>query len=215
MTSLAARFTLILDRLGAAVAAFMVRQARGPLVVALGTGLFVEQVAPSPHRVIPGETWLLLVRRAERLAGRFRILVGRWQSGTLPPPRPGGGARAGQGAGQGAVPAPRRQALRLPRERGWINKRLAETGQCAAHLHLLLQDGEMARFLAQVPRAGRLLRPLCHALAVDLPAALALPARPRQPRRRPPVPAVREGTPDRPLPAYVLTAGRAWKKRGD
>jgi len=212
MLSITARITHILERLGAAVAIFVARQVRGPLVVGMGTGLYVEKIAPSPYRAIPGETWRLLVHRVGRLSVRFRRLVARWRAGTLPPPRRPSARRVREG--QGAAPMLRADAPRLPRERGWINKRIAGTAPCAGHLQALLHDEDLARFLAEVPRAGRLLRPLCHALGLDLPDALNLSARPRPPRRRPPAPVPPDGTPVRPLPAYVATAGRAWKKRG-
>ena len=78
------RFTHILGRLRAAVATFVARQARGPRVVVLGDRTYVEKVEPTPHRPIATETWVLLIRRIERLSHRFRRLVERWKAG-LPP----------------------------------------------------------------------------------------------------------------------------------
>ena len=73
--------------------------------------------------------------------------------------------------------------------------------------------------LATAPQAGRLLRPLCHALAVDLPACLRRPSRPRaRPRAPRPAPAPQPPAPQPPAPQppaprfepYVAAAARAW-----
>ena len=210
MLETAARFTRILHSLRNAVATFVARQARGPLVVVLGTRTYVEKPTPSPHRPIPTEIWILLIHRVERLSRRFRRLVECWRTGTLPVPRP---ARAPRATPRARTAPP---ALRLPRERGWINRRIAESGPCAGDLLMLLQQSDLPRLVAEVPRAGRLLRPLCHALALDLPAWLALPPRPRPAKVRPPravPPTPGAGLPDRKPPRYVLAAARAWKKR--
>ncbi len=208
MLAIAAHLALIIGRLGTAVSGFLAQQGRAPRVVLLGTRFFVEEVRPNLHRPIPAATWALLLRRVERLAERFQSLVARWHDGTLRPPR------------TPTTPAPRPQRApyaRLPRERGWINRRVAAAASCAGNLHGLLQRPEMAGFLAEVPRAGRLLRPLCHALAIDPPAFLRLPPRPRPPRvrRAPPRPPAFGRLPtDRPLEPYVRAAARAWKKSG-
>ena len=160
-------FTGILGRLRQAVAVFVARQAEGPLVVMIGTRVYAQVIAPSPHAIIPTATWLLLTERLGRLAQRFRALVARLQAGRLAPPRaPRAGIRAAR------PPAPR-----LPAERGWINARVAEAAPCAGQLQMLIQDPATADLLARAPQAGRLLRPLCRALALDLPDWLRLPPR--------------------------------------
>lgn len=76
----------------------------------------------------------------------------------------------------------------------------------------------MRDFVQQVPRAGRLLRPLCRMLGVTPPDYLRLPPRARaakQPEKgskatNPPEP---EASTDRPLPKYVLAAARAWRSK--
>jgi len=207
MLSIAAHLTLIIGRLGTAVSRFVALQGRAPRVVLLGTRYFTEEIRPSPHRPIPADTWNLLIRRVSRLAERFQTLVARWHAGAIAPPRP-----------QAAAPAPRQDRapyLRLPRERGWISKRVAEAGPCAGNLRDWSQQPELSRFLAEVPRAGRLLRPLCHALGLDPPQCLKLPPRPRAkrpPRPRKP-PAFGRMPTDHPLPSYVRATVRAWKKR--
>ena len=76
----------------------------------------------------------------------------------------------------------------------------------------------MAEIIAASPGAARTMRPLCRIHGINLPPALRrakLPPRPPKPPRqkpRPPAPpAALPGTPDRPLPAYIRAAVRAWK----
>jgi hypothetical protein len=207
MLDVAARFDLILSRLQQAVARFLLREAALPYAVWLGTRLFVAAPALSPHRRIPAETWHLLIARAQRLALRFRRLVQAWQAGTLKPPRP---ARR-PGADAGSPAAAKTTAMRLPQERGWINKRIPEAAPCAGLLGALLQWPALERFHAEVPRAGRLLRPICHALGQDPPPWLRLPPRRPAPRPAAPTPAA-PPVPQRPLQPYVRAAARAWKR---
>lgn len=206
MLDFAGRLTHIVALLCRVVAAHVARLDRGPRHVWIGTRAFVEIAAPGPHRPIPRDTWALLTRRITRLAERFRRLVQHWQAGTLPRLRPGRPPR----------PTPRPAAPALPRERGWINKRLPGTAPCAGLLDAMLQAPALRDFAAEVPRAGRLLRPICHALAIEHPAWLKLPPRPAPRRPSPPPsppPASIPGTPDRPLQPYVRAVVRAWKNR--
>ena len=76
---------------------------------------------------------------------------------------------------------PRPAYTRLPTTRGWINARIPDAAPCAGTLILLLQDPEMPALVRAAPQTGRLLRPLCRALAVDLPDWLRLPPRPPSP----------------------------------
>lgn len=203
MSHLVPRLSRILGYLCTAVADFMARRAWEPASVILGDRVYVPKLAPSPHRPVAPEVWRLLLTRLERLSRRFQRLVDGWRAGTLREPR------KRHVAGQGAMP--RALGLRLPRERGWINKRVDAAAQCAGLLHGFLQDREeLPRFLAEVPRAARLLRPLCHALGLDMPQAHRLPRRVRPPR---PAPVPIAPAQDRPLPRHVRAAARAWKKR--
>jgi hypothetical protein len=71
----------------------------------------------------------------------------------------------------------------------------------------VLQSPEMAALLAASPQAGRILRPLCRALAFELPG---LPPRPKaKPRPRRPRAARPKPEPFRiPLPRGVISAAR-------
>jgi hypothetical protein len=57
------------------------------------------------------------------------------------------------------------------------------------HVYALLADPDTQALVAAAPQAGRILRPLCHTIGVELPDWLKLPKRPRKPRPpKPPKP---------------------------
>ena len=72
--------------------------------------------------------------------------------------------------------------------------------------------------LAEAPQAGRILRPLCHALGLPEPIWLQRPPTPKpqrpatRARAEPEAGPHAQPTPDRPLPPYIRAAARAWKK---
>ena len=115
----------------------------------------------------------------------------------------------------GAGPLPR-----LSRRFAWVIGYIGyRAAGCASQLNHLLQQPGVAEIIAASPGAARTMRPLCRILGIDLPPALRrakLPPRPPTPPRqkpRPPAPpAAPPGTPDRPLPAYIRAAVRAWKR---
>lgn len=124
--------------------------------------------------------WLLLNNYLVRTRLRLLRLIALWQANALPPPRP----RAGRSRKAPATPAPR-----PPRARAWMLKRAGHHAAAhAAQLQHLLEQPESRNFLAEVPRAARLLRPLAHLLGLrPLPAPLARPPRRRPaPKPRPP-----------------------------
>jgi hypothetical protein len=112
---------------------------------------------------------VLLWGRLARSAARFERLFARWRAGTLPRPRP---ARAGQRTRRQPHP-------HLPANPAWLVAMVRETAPMATQLQHLLAHPDMAAFLAAAPQAGRILRPLCHMLAVPPP-----------PQTRPPAPTV-------------------------
>ncbi len=134
-------------------------------------------------------------RRIERLLVRFR-------EGKLRPAAP----RATTSMPRG----PRRQAVRMPRKFGW----LLDAGKHNAayftnQLNDLLTTPEMVALLDAAPQARRMLRPLCRALAVDLPWTVAAPRvpKPRKPRKPRPKPEPFKI----PLPRGVITWARREK----
>jgi hypothetical protein len=184
----------------------------------------------APHGdlpLLPGPVWTLLWFRLERLGNRLARLHERWRTNTLPTPRPKTTTRPNSvrkpppqipefpaAAGTKLVDAP----TRLPRGRGWIVKRIPDSGPSAGALHDLLQQADTRTFIEAAPQAARLLRPLCHALGLDQPEWLKLPPRPRPPRK----PRTPRPRPARPLPLthpdlglqpYVIRAARYFIKK--
>jgi hypothetical protein len=180
----------------------------------------------APHGdlpLLPGPVWTLLWFRLERLGNRLTRLYDHWQQGTLPKPRP---KTARPKTTQRPttpqipeLPAPGMPLVnappRLPRGRGWITRRIPESGPSAGQLHDLLQQPNIQDFVQAAPQAARLLRPLCHALGVDQPAWLKLPPRPRAQRRpRPPKPRRLKLTdPTLNLRPYEIAAARYFLKK--
>jgi hypothetical protein len=100
--------------------------------------------------------------RLGRVATRLERLVALWRAGKLPAPR------APRGAVAGATGRGRAGRLALPTSAGWLRRKLGyEVGPYAAQLQNLLTDAECQAFLAAVPQAGRLLRPLLRMLSFD------------------------------------------------
>ena len=136
--------------------------------------------------------------RLRHLAVRFEALAAKVRAGRLP---------AAPVARLRAPPLPQRyrlpgrpQTYRLPRGFGWLLRLVPETVAYGGQVEHLLADPKMTALLAASPQAGRILRPLCHMLAIKPapalaapprakrpgPPAAAFPARRSQPRRFPP-----------------------------
>ena len=133
--------------------------------------------------------------RLERLWLRFR--AGRLRPATLRvvTPRAGGS---------------RKPYTLLPRKWGWLLEGGKHHAAYFTHqLHDLLTSPDMAALLEAAPQAKAMLRPLCRALAVELPWTVTppRPPKPRKPRAPRPAP-----EPFRiPLPRGVLTWARREK----
>ena len=109
---------------------------------------------------------LLLHRRIRGIAGRIERMLVRFRAGRL--------WRVNHRTARlGAI---RRANCALPRRFGWLvqagGHRAAAFGSQLQHV---LNAPEMAELLAASPQAGRLLRPLCRALAIELPGIAATP----------------------------------------
>ena len=213
MISIAIRFVTILTTLRQAISAFAAQQNRAQNLVWLGSTAYAPIIPPNQPARLPDETWTLLYHRLTRLAARFTALFHRWQTETLPTPRP-----ARRLLERSETPAP---AARFPSTRGWVNHRIPDSAACTGQFEALLQDPEFPKFLADAPQAGRLLRPLCHALGLPEPTWLKRPVKPKPQllHTRPPKGAPKSGqdaqppgTPDRPLPPHIRAAARAWRK---
>ncbi len=207
MSNTAARLAWIVERLRTVLGAFMAAQSRAPQLVWIGAQPYLPIASPEALPKLSTETWRFFWNRLGRLANRFQILFDRWHTGRLP-------ARRAARPAQQAHPVKRRLTP-LPRAHGWANRRIPKSAPCAGQLHALLTAPETAAFVAAAPQAGRLLRPLCHALGVALPPWLSLPLRPRPPRAKPAPsrpPETGPLPPQRKPPPYVLAAARVWKR---
>ncbi|MBV9656450.1 MAG: hypothetical protein JOZ42_17985 [Acetobacteraceae bacterium] len=123
-------------------------------------------------------TW----NRLKRLVARFAALVeavaaGRFSTARRTPvadqqPRQlARGSRVQAQTGQVPPPPTYGWLLTLAPE---LNTRIGR-----AQIETLLSDPAFLALLAQAPQAGRILRPLCHMLRIELPEYLRLPPRPR------------------------------------
>ena len=148
---------------------------------------------------------------ADRIRKRFITLYTHWANGTLKPTRnrlrptttpesslPSRSCAGGAGGGPTVPetqPNPETQPTpglsikpKAPRKRGWVTHTAPPCAEAGGWLSYFLQREDLPAFLAEVPRAGRLLRPLCHMLGVTPPEYLKLPPRPRTPRKPKPRP---------------------------
>ena len=157
------------------------------LLAALGAWRMEAALALALYRRISG-----IADRIERMLVRFR--AGRLWRVTQRVARPG---------------ANRRANCALPSRFGWLV--LAGGHQAAAvgsQLQAALNSAEMVELLAASAQAGRILRPLCRALAVELPGTVAKPQgttmqRKTQPRAKPAFEPFRI-----PMPRGVISAAR-------
>jgi hypothetical protein len=150
--------------------------------------------------ILPLCLWL------QRTRDRFNRLAARAAAGRLPRP-----SRPRRAAPRAAAPrtTPR---LALPRRSGWLLRELGDIRHEAAffrnQLERLLDTGEARALLEAIPTAGRLLRPLCHMLALK-PALLEKPKPPRPAPPNPdppraPGPPPRPAMPGPPCPRLAL-----------
>ena len=87
-----------------------------------------------------------------------------------------------------------------PKAYGWLLTLAPElnTRIGRAQIETLLADPALLALLAEAPQAGRILRPLCHMLRIELPACLRLPARARPTAPSAEPRSARESRPSRP-----------------
>jgi hypothetical protein len=174
------------------------------------------------HSWVPNAIAVPLWNRIGRYAARLSRLIALVAANTLPKPcRPRPRPMPAQPAERARKPHPP-----IPRHHGWM---LAAMGWHVAgyrnQLETLLAAPEAAGFLAAAPNAGRLLRPICHMLGIDVPA-LRRPPRPRRqscprprtiPRLEPtpePAPEPAPGPPVRPFCPRLL-ARWPWAPRAE
>ena len=155
---------------------------------------------------LDGQIALLVSKRSGQIFGRIERMLLRFRAGTLPV------------VTSRAVTAKRRDgsAARgptLPRNFGWLVIAGKHHAVCyGLQLQTVLNEPEMVELLAASAQARRVLRPLCRALALEMPWCPAKPKRAISPsdkvsvRKRRPRP---KPEPFRiPLPRGVLSAAR-------
>ena len=199
--------TRIVTTLRAAIGTHLTRQLRAPQPVWLGTRVFLPAEPPRKHPPLPQPVWTLLWQRLARLLTRVETLHHRWRTNTLPTPRTRRPTTP--------RPSPAKPEIRLPCEFAWVLQRIPEAAPASGSLlHLLHNEPDTRRFIEEVPRAARLLRPLCQALGQRQPDWLKLSPRPRKPRPAKPQSERpwRLTDPRLGLQPYVIAAARHSKK---
>ena len=98
--------------------------------------------------------------RIGRIGARLERLIGLWRAGKLPAPR----VRRGRVAGAQV----NKPVSVFPSTPAWLLVAVREAAPFGARLESLLSEAECAEFLAAVPQARRLLRPLCRMLGVGV-----------------------------------------------
>ena len=157
------------------------------IILGLKTAIASNRYMPKARIAFIDVVWM----RLHNMNNRFMRLYQRWKNGTLAKPRPPAPARVRE-----ARPAPR---ISLPRGRLWLIKDTQATAAYAGQLrHFLATHPDIPAFLEAAPQAGRILRPLCHALGINpeaphgvkIPHLAAIAPPPRRPRHpAPPQPA--------------------------
>ena len=152
---------------------------------------------------LDGAVAVLVSNRTGRIFGQIERMLARFRAGSLRRvTRPISTVRArGETAGRGPA---------LPRRFGWLV--VAGKHQAAGYgcqLQHLLNEPDMTALLAASAQARRVLRPLCRALAIELPWTVTpprppKPGKPRKPRPKPEIFKI-------PLPRGVITWARREK----
>ncbi|MDX5932453.1 hypothetical protein [Acidiphilium acidophilum] len=109
---------------------------------------------------LPAPIGLLLYGRLSRLTTRLRDLLARIEAERTKPRRIAA-PRTGRKSTTKPPPV-------LPRRFGWIAQPLPEANAHAQTLRQFLCEPETESLIASDPRIGRILRPLCHLLGIDL-----------------------------------------------
>jgi len=100
--------------------------------------------------------------RIARMRTRLERLIAHWRAGTLPRPRT---SRAGEKRVSVRTPS------LLPTRAGWLPELVRDALAFRSQLEHLLSQEECVAFLAAVPQAGRIMRPLCRMLGIGVTVA--------------------------------------------
>ena len=107
--------------------------------------------------------------RIARIRTRLERLIARWRVGNLPATRTSGVRVSGTAV---------RTASIIPTVPAWLLVAVREAASVRSQLEHLLSDAECVEFLAAVPQAVRILRPLCRMLGIGV-AEVAVGRKPR------------------------------------
>jgi len=165
----------------------------------------------------------LIWRRLRRMSRRFAAIMDHYRAGTL--------AQVGAQVGAQAAPAPDSEPPpatadepapdpaagstrphQPSRRSGWVIHAVSYFVMMRHHeLVEMLEDPETPALVAAAPQLGSVLRPLCHMLAVKLPAWLRLPHRARH--RGPKFPPAPDWVVNQPG-AILHADGSVWQRWG-
>jgi hypothetical protein len=149
-------------------------------------------------RLEPGRA-ILLYGRVSGTLSRIERLLARFRAGKL--------RRLTQVVAVKRIGVRGKPRVALPRRFGWLVQSVGHHAACfGSQLQTVLNAPEMVELLAASAQARRVLRPLCRALAVELPWVIDKPRAASQPRRR--KPRVKPEPFRIPLPRGVLAAAR-------
>jgi hypothetical protein len=116
--------------------------------------------------------------RIARMRTRLERLVALWRAGKLRTPR---APRVPRVRGTAQTQARTKQSF--PTSVAWLTRKLGyEAAVFGGQLRHLLTDAECAAFLAAVPQAARILRPLLRMLSIDPLPEVILPLKPAAPK---------------------------------
>ncbi len=125
--------------------------------------------------------------RISRFSLRFRALACNPRPIRERKPRPK--AQTTPESAQAPAPTASTGAKRreLPGQKGWLLQTFPghHIPYVRGHLIRFLEDPDLSRLSSENPRIGRVLRPLCHMLAIPLPDYLKLARKPRPPAPKP------------------------------
>jgi hypothetical protein len=120
--------------------------------------------------------------RISRISLRFRALALNPH-----PRRPGKPSAKPEAAPEPESPPAGAKKRELPRQKGWLLQTFPghHIPYVRGHLIRFLEDPDLSRLSGENPSIGRVLRPLCHMLAIPLPDYLKLARKPRPPAPKP------------------------------
>jgi hypothetical protein len=106
---------------------------------------------------------VLVWARIGRMGARLERLMALWRAGKLPKPR------QPRGPGIARISGPVERP-RCPTAPSWLVACVREAAAFGSQLEHLMGEAEFAAFLAEVPQARRILRPLCKMVGVGVTA---------------------------------------------